>query len=72
VIRSNSLVYGLPILGNAGVWTGLNIGKMSNKEAVITFMEWLRYDDEMLEAFIANKIPPLTIYNRFIDETKLM
>lgn len=66
------MVYGLHILGSVGVWIGLNLRKMSNKEAVLTFMEWLRYDDEMLEAFIANKINPLTIYNRFIDETKLM
>jgi len=40
------------------------------KETVIVLLDWLKYDDEMLEQYITGKISSEKIYNRFLDELK--
>ena len=50
-----------------------DINKLINNEiksAIISYSEWLRYDDEIFGDFGMNKISPDKLYNRFIDETK--
>lgn len=44
--------------------------RVKTREEVLTFIEWLRYDDELFTLFGLNKISANDIYNRFLDETK--
>jgi hypothetical protein len=41
------------------------------QERVIILLDWLKYDDEMLEKYVSGKISSDKIYNRFLDETKV-
>ena len=41
------------------------------RETLIILLDWLKYDDEMLEKYVSGKISSDKIYNRFLDETKI-
>jgi hypothetical protein len=44
--------------------------EVATKLRTIAVLEWLRYQDELLDRYILGKVKPLEIYNRFIDDTK--
>jgi hypothetical protein len=41
-----------------------------NREEIINLLDWLMYNDELLEGFIAGIITSEMIYNRYLDELK--
>lgn len=50
-----------------------DINKLINNEvktSIISYSDWIRYDDEIFGDFGMNKISTDKLYNRFIDETK--
>jgi hypothetical protein len=41
------------------------------QETVVTLLDWLKYDDEMLEQYVTGKMNSINIYRRFQDDLKL-
>jgi len=40
------------------------------KNEVINILEWLKYNDELFDRWIMNKISSKAVYNRYLDEMK--
>lgn len=41
------------------------------KREVINVLDWLKYQDDLLDLFIMNKISSEKVYNRYLDEVKI-